>query len=141
MVAGSSTNFAYQGMIGVGWNIDPQFRLNLEGRYYGTTSPTVNNPFAGGVTFNNNISLIARPVPDSQVAVHSGPGRASTASACTTGCASTRGPLRMSAACTRWDKSVACSDRRVRLAGSCHDEVGHVSPETKANRPSDPIRR
>ena len=56
----SSTNFAYQGMIGVGWNIDPQFRLNLEGRYYGTTSPTVNNPFAGGVTFNNNnISLIA----------------------------------------------------------------------------------
>jgi outer membrane protein OmpA-like peptidoglycan-associated protein len=56
----SSTNFAYQGMIGVGWNIDPMFRLNLEGRYYGTTSPTVNNPFAGGVTFNNNnISLIA----------------------------------------------------------------------------------
>jgi outer membrane protein OmpA-like peptidoglycan-associated protein len=56
----SSTNFAYQGMIGVGWNIDPMFRLNLEGRYYGTTSPTVNNPFSGGVTFNNNnISLIA----------------------------------------------------------------------------------
>ncbi|MGE4078096.1 MAG: OmpA family protein [Reyranella sp.] len=56
----SSTNFAYQGMVGVGWNIDPQFRLNLEGRYYGTTSPTVNNPFVGGVTFNNNnISLMA----------------------------------------------------------------------------------
>jgi OOP family OmpA-OmpF porin len=35
------------------------FRLNLEGRYYGTTSPTVNNPFAGGVTFNNNIALMA----------------------------------------------------------------------------------
>jgi len=56
----SSTNFAYQGMIGVGWNIDPMFRLNLEGRYYGTTSPTVNNPFSGGVTFNNNnIALMA----------------------------------------------------------------------------------
>jgi len=56
----SSTNFAYQGMVGVGWNIDPMFRLNLEGRYYGTTSPTVNNPFGGGVTFNNNnIALMA----------------------------------------------------------------------------------
>ena len=56
----SSTNFAYQGMLGVGWNIDPQFRLNIEGRYYGTTSPTVNNPLSGGVTFNNNnISLMA----------------------------------------------------------------------------------
>ncbi len=56
----SSTNFAYQGMLGVGWNIDPQFRLNLEGRYHGTTSPTVNNPTVGGVTFNNNnISLMA----------------------------------------------------------------------------------
>jgi OOP family OmpA-OmpF porin len=50
----SSTNFAYQGIVGLGWNIDSQFRLNLEGRYYGTTSPTVNNRFAGGVTFNNN---------------------------------------------------------------------------------------
>jgi opacity protein-like surface antigen len=36
----SSTQFAYQGIIGVGWNINEQFRLNLEGRYYGTTSPT-----------------------------------------------------------------------------------------------------
>jgi outer membrane protein OmpA-like peptidoglycan-associated protein len=56
----SSTNFAYQGMVGVGWNIDSMFRLNLEGRYYGTTNPTVNNPFSGGVTFNNNnVSLMA----------------------------------------------------------------------------------
>jgi outer membrane protein OmpA-like peptidoglycan-associated protein len=56
----SSTNFAYQGIIGVGWNINEQFRLNLDGRYYGTTSPSVNNPFVGGVTFqNNNISLMA----------------------------------------------------------------------------------
>ncbi|MBV8185682.1 MAG: OmpA family protein [Alphaproteobacteria bacterium] len=50
----SSTNFAYQGIIGVGWNINPMFRLNLDGRYYGTTSPSVNNPFVSGVTYNNN---------------------------------------------------------------------------------------
>src|SRR5262249_8788498 len=37
--ASSSTQFAYQGMIGVGWNVNEQFRVNLEGRYYGTTSP------------------------------------------------------------------------------------------------------
>ncbi len=35
----SSTQFAYQAIIGVGWNINEQFRVNLEGRYYGTTSP------------------------------------------------------------------------------------------------------
>ncbi|MBV8192550.1 MAG: OmpA family protein [Alphaproteobacteria bacterium] len=35
----NSTQFAYQGIVGVGWNINPMFRLNLEGRYYGTTSP------------------------------------------------------------------------------------------------------
>jgi outer membrane protein OmpA-like peptidoglycan-associated protein len=56
----SSTNFAYQGIVGVGWNINPMFRLNLDGRYYGTTSPSVNNPFIGGVTYsNNNITLMA----------------------------------------------------------------------------------
>src|SRR5262249_11847059 len=33
-----STVFAYQGIIGVGWNIDSNFRLNLDGRYYGTTN-------------------------------------------------------------------------------------------------------
>jgi len=56
----SSTNFAYQGIVGVGWNINEQFRLNLDGRYYGTTNPSVNNPYVGGVTFqNNNITLMA----------------------------------------------------------------------------------
>jgi OOP family OmpA-OmpF porin len=56
----SSTNFAYQGILGIGWNIDDVFRLNLDGRYYGTTSPTVNNPSIGGVTYNNNnITLMA----------------------------------------------------------------------------------
>jgi OOP family OmpA-OmpF porin len=47
-------------MLGVGWNIDPSFRVNLEGRYYGTTSPTVNSAFMSGTSFNNNnISLMA----------------------------------------------------------------------------------
>jgi outer membrane protein OmpA-like peptidoglycan-associated protein len=62
----SSTQFAYQAMLGVGYNIDPQFRVNLEGRYYGTTSPAFNNsgslsgiPFtAGSSPQNNNVSLM-----------------------------------------------------------------------------------
>ncbi|MFI4999201.1 MAG: OmpA family protein [Reyranellales bacterium] len=55
----SSTQFAYQGILGVGWNINESFRLDLDGRYYGTTSPTINNPLIGGVTYqNNNISLM-----------------------------------------------------------------------------------
>ncbi|HYD04432.1 MAG TPA: OmpA family protein [Reyranella sp.] len=44
-----STQFAYQGIIGLGWNIDSQFRINLDGRYYGTTAPSV-----GGSTWSNN---------------------------------------------------------------------------------------
>jgi OOP family OmpA-OmpF porin len=63
----SSTQFAYQAMIGVGYNIDPQIRLNLEGRYYGTTSPNFSNSGnVGGVPVsitanptNNNVSLLA----------------------------------------------------------------------------------
>ncbi len=56
----SSTQFAYQGILGVGWNIDPMFRVNLDGRYYGTTNPSINNPVFGGTTYqNNNISLMA----------------------------------------------------------------------------------
>ena len=37
-----STVFAYQGIIGLGWNVDTNFRVNLDGRYYGTSNPTVN---------------------------------------------------------------------------------------------------
>ena len=63
----SSTQFAYQGIIGVGYNIDPMFRINLEGRYYGTTTPNFSNTtfLAGGpVTVtanpqNNNFSVMA----------------------------------------------------------------------------------
>jgi outer membrane protein OmpA-like peptidoglycan-associated protein len=54
----NSTNFAYQGMAGLGWNIDPMFRLNLEGRYHGTSNPTVNSAIGGGTYQNNNISAL-----------------------------------------------------------------------------------
>jgi OmpA-OmpF porin, OOP family len=45
-----STQFAYQGIIGIGWNIDQNFRVNLDGRYFGTTSP--------GPYDNNNITAM-----------------------------------------------------------------------------------
>ena len=34
-----STQFAYQGIVGVGYNMAPGWRLDLDGRYYGTTNP------------------------------------------------------------------------------------------------------
>jgi outer membrane protein OmpA-like peptidoglycan-associated protein len=69
-VAGSwaeSTQFAYQAMVGVGYNFDSMFRFNLEGRFYGTTNPTFNNTgVIAGVPFtattspqNYNFSLMA----------------------------------------------------------------------------------
>ena len=61
-----STQFAYQGILGVGWNIDSTFRLNLEGRYYGTTAPNFSNQGSlGGTQYNltyspqnNNVSAM-----------------------------------------------------------------------------------
>ena len=63
----SSTQFAYQAMLGVGYNVDPTIRINLEGRYYGTTSPNFNNTtFVGGTPVtvqanptNNNLGIFA----------------------------------------------------------------------------------
>ncbi len=50
----SSTVFAYQGIVGLGWNADTNFRVNLDGRYYGTSNPTLN-----GVGWtNNNFSIM-----------------------------------------------------------------------------------
>ena len=34
-----STQFAYQGIVGIAWNITEAFRISLDGRYYGTTNP------------------------------------------------------------------------------------------------------
>jgi len=50
----SSTVFAYQGIVGVSWNVDTNFRVNLDGRYYGTSNPTVN----GQQWTNNNFSVM-----------------------------------------------------------------------------------
>jgi len=50
-----STTFAFQGILGVGYNWSPNLRFNLEGRYIGTTNPSV----AGTTWNNNNIALLA----------------------------------------------------------------------------------
>jgi OmpA-OmpF porin, OOP family len=65
-VSVNSTQFAYQAMVGVGYNINEVFRVNVEGRYMGTTTPNfTHSGFAGGTTFsvttspsNNNISAM-----------------------------------------------------------------------------------
>ena len=49
-----STQFAYQAIVGVGYNIDPTFRVNLDARYYGTTNPN----FGFSNYANNNISAM-----------------------------------------------------------------------------------
>ena len=54
-----STQFAYQGMVGVAYNVSEQLRFMVEGRYVGTTNPSVNTPF-GNVSFQNqNILALA----------------------------------------------------------------------------------
>jgi outer membrane protein OmpA-like peptidoglycan-associated protein len=54
-----STQFAYQGMLGVAYNVSEQLRFMVEGRYVGTTNPSVNTPF-GNVSFQNqNILALA----------------------------------------------------------------------------------
>jgi len=50
----SSTVFAYQGIIGLGWLVDTNFRVNLDGRYYGTSNPSIN----GQQWTNNNFSVM-----------------------------------------------------------------------------------
>jgi len=49
-----STQFAYQGIVGLGWNVDTNFRVNLDGRYYGTTNPSM----SGSTWTNNNFSIM-----------------------------------------------------------------------------------
>jgi outer membrane protein OmpA-like peptidoglycan-associated protein len=53
-LSSQSTQFAYQAILGVGYNIDPMFRVNLDARYYGTTNPT----FVGNTYSNNNVSAM-----------------------------------------------------------------------------------
>jgi len=48
-----STQFAYQAMAGVAANVSNTMRIFLEGRYVGTTNPSVNVPGVGNVSFQN----------------------------------------------------------------------------------------
>jgi OOP family OmpA-OmpF porin len=49
-----STQFAYQGIVGLAWNASEMFRISLDGRYYGTSNPVVN----GASWSNNNFSVM-----------------------------------------------------------------------------------
>ena len=46
------TMFAYQGILGLGFNATPALRIGLEGRYYGTTNP-------GAYTNNNIMAMLS----------------------------------------------------------------------------------
>ena len=48
-----STQFAYQAMLGLAANVSNTMRIMLEGRYVGTTNPSVNVPGVGSVSFQN----------------------------------------------------------------------------------------
>ena len=52
-----STQFAYQGMLGLAYNVNDQLRFSVEGRYFGTTNPGVNVPGVGFVSYSNNVIL------------------------------------------------------------------------------------
>ncbi|HZX85342.1 MAG TPA: outer membrane beta-barrel protein, partial [Reyranella sp.] len=47
-----STQFAYQGIVGIAWNVNEAFRVSLDGRYYGTTNP-------GAYTNNNIMTMLS----------------------------------------------------------------------------------
>ena len=55
----ASTQFAYEGIVGLAYNIDSQWRLALEGRYVGTTNPTfVVNNVSIGVNNSNIVAMV-----------------------------------------------------------------------------------
>jgi len=49
-----STQFAYQGMIGLAYHIDSNWTVGLEGRYNGTTNPSFTLPNGQTVSYQNN---------------------------------------------------------------------------------------
>jgi len=55
----ANTQFAYEGIVGVAYNIDSQWRMALEGRYVGTTSPSfVVNNVSIGVNNSNIVAMV-----------------------------------------------------------------------------------
>ncbi len=71
LINSSDTEFAYQAIVGVGYKVTPNVRINIDGRYYGTLNPTFNNSFnvaatpaavSGNISGsypNNNIAVLA----------------------------------------------------------------------------------
>ena len=64
----SSTVFAYQGIVGLGWNVDQNFRVNLDGRYYGTSNPTINNVGWSNNNFSVMLGLVLKFGPPAAAA-------------------------------------------------------------------------
>lgn len=74
LINSSDTEFAYQGIVGVGYRVTPNVRINVDGRYYGTLNPTFNNSFnvtgtpvstSGNISGsypNNNFAVLASVV-------------------------------------------------------------------------------
>jgi OOP family OmpA-OmpF porin len=55
-----ATAFAFQGILGVAYNVNEQFRVGIEGRYFGSTNVTLNYPILGNPTYNaSNILALA----------------------------------------------------------------------------------
>ncbi|MBS0222927.1 MAG: outer membrane beta-barrel protein, partial [Proteobacteria bacterium] len=72
----SNTVFAYQGIIGIGWNVDSNLRVNIDGRYMGTTDPASaygnwkNNNFTAmlGITYKFGQPAVAAAPPPAPAA-------------------------------------------------------------------------
>jgi opacity protein-like surface antigen len=55
-----ATAFAFQGMLGVAYNVNEQLRIGIEGRYLGSTNVTLSYPILGNPTYNlSNILAVA----------------------------------------------------------------------------------
>ena len=54
-----STQFAWQAMIGLRYNIDSSWAVGLEGRYMGTTNPSINTPTGTVYSQNQTLGLLA----------------------------------------------------------------------------------
>jgi opacity protein-like surface antigen len=55
-----STAFAFQGIVGIGYQVNEQLRFGIEGRYLGSTNVTLNYPILGNPTYNiSNLMALA----------------------------------------------------------------------------------
>jgi hypothetical protein len=122
-----STQFAYQAMLGLAANVNNSMRITVEGRYLGTTNPSVNVPGVGTVSSSdqNHPCSAGRAV---QVWRAGGP----TAAAATSCAAVVHGVLRL-------------GPLEPEPAGAEHDQAGRgcvqVEGQRPHHRPAIPIRR